>query len=269
MRLRLVLSGLLVSALSACGSQTTPPAVTLKAVDLVRSARDTTAKAGSARIGMTVEGSGMAMTASGVFAMDGKRGSLTMRTTVAGQSVEMEMRTVGDVVYLKMPPELGAPTPWMSVDLKRAAATNDLAALSQMQANDPTQSLAYLQGIADDVRETGKETLRGAETTRYEGTVDFAKAGELQSDPRVRQAIANIAEQLGGQTAPVTVWIDTDGLVRKLVQSFDLSKADGGDSLGTMTSTIELYDFGAPVEVSAPPKRQVTDGTALLGGGRQ
>jgi hypothetical protein len=55
------------------------------------------------------------------------------------------------------------------------------------------------------------------------------------------------------------VWVGEDGYVHKL--RFEQKLTEGA----SMTMEEELYDFGAIVDVSAPPEDQVVDLTQFLG----
>lgn len=274
MRLRLLLTtALVVPALIACASKDGGNAqkndtIGQKPIDVVRAAAEKTIDAGSARMSMTMEGPGMSMTASGVTATDKVLGSMTMTMNAGGQKIDMEMRMLGQVMYMKMP---GLPTggkPWAKIDIEALSKQGnvDLAALSQIQQNDPKQALAYMRGMSDDVKEVGTEDVRGTATTKYEGTLDMNAAAKAQTDARVRAAIESVVKQLGTAKIPTTLWIDAEGRMRKMVQTIDLS-ATGGGASGTMTTTIEMYDFGVAVDVKAPPENEVGDGSALFGGG--
>jgi hypothetical protein len=63
-------------------------------------------------------------------------------------------------------------------------------------------------------------------------------------------------------TIPADVWVDSDGLARRIQLKLDLGTmagTGGGSDLPVMTISIDLYDFGVPVHVEAPPADQVTE----------
>jgi hypothetical protein len=165
---------------------------------------------------------------------------------------------------VKLPPELGAPTPWVKVDLAASGLHGgaDGAQLRQFQQADPTQFLAYLRGVSDEVETLGREAVRGVGTTHYRATVDLERAsreaGAFTDPERFRQLV----EQLGTSTVDLDVWVDDEGRVRRQRFEQPLPEPPGA----TVGVTLELFDYGAPVEVSAPPADQVTDLTELLSG---
>jgi hypothetical protein len=275
MRTRLLATALLLPLLVACGAKDgsgskNGPVVEQQAVDVLRAAAAKTAEGGTARFAMSMEGSGMTMQGTGVTSLSGIKSSMKMSMAVGGQTIDMEAIMLDTVMYMKMP-MLQPDGKWMKLDLAELskAGNVDLEALSQMQQNDPKQALAYLEGVSEDVKKEGTESVRGVETTKYSGTLDMSKAASAQKEKRVRDAIESVVKQMGTSKIPMTVWIDKDGRLRKMVQTVDLSKAsgEGMEGLsGTLTTTFEMYDFGVKLDVKAPPENEVTDGSALLGG---
>lgn len=270
MRLRLAALALLLPVSVACGSAGDVQQLT--ALEIVKQASSRTVEAGSARIAMSLSGGGMTMSGEGVSSLTENKLAMTTTMELMGQRVAMETRMLGDVMYLKLPETPGAPAgkPWLKLDLAQLskASGTQLEALTQMRQNDPTKALEYLTGVSDDIREDGKEDVRGTATTRYRGTLNLEKARDAQTAPEAKQALDDTIKRVGTSTIPATVWIDGDGRLRKLVYDFDLSKmkeAAAAGATGTMTTTFEMYDFGVPVDVTAPPAAQTGDGGALLG----
>jgi hypothetical protein len=112
------------------------------------------------------------------------------------------------------------------------------------------------------VRKTGTVDVRGTETTRYTAELDLTKAleanaAELGLSERERAQLRRAARALRRtaklSTLPVTVFVDDDGLVRRL------TLASGGDRV-----SVDFWDFGTAVDVQAPPTDEVTDATQLL-----
>jgi hypothetical protein len=54
---------------------------------------------------------------------------------------------------------------------------------------------------------------------------------------------------------PVEVWLDAGGMPRRLVAGVEpLVGMSGG--VGSATMTVELFDYGRPVEVVPPPEEE-------------
>ncbi len=125
---------------------------------------------------------------------------------------------------------------------------------------DPTSYADYLQGISDDVRVDGHETLRGVDTTRYMATVDLGRAlTRTAKTPAQKALMQNAVSLFGNLEIPVTAWVDGAGRLRKLNLTMNLSAATGkqlGADAGLQAKigiTMEFYDFGVPVAVAVPP----------------
>ncbi|MBV8982774.1 MAG: hypothetical protein JO086_17895, partial [Acidimicrobiia bacterium] len=177
-------------------------------------------------------------------------------------------------VYEKFPPALAAALPkgksWVKVDLATATRSvgADLSALTQNGASDPTQALDFLRGASDEVSRLGSEDIRGTSTTHYRTVVDLNKAADLS--PTARDAIKSTIKLLGSSTQPMDVWVDTQGRVRQLKYTVDLSKSRVASSVpsipGRVTFTLDLFDFGVPVQAEVPSADQVVDLSAVTGG---
>ena len=136
----------------------------------------------------------------------------------------------------------------------------------QFTSGDPREALDALQGIAGDIETLGSEELRGVETTHYRATLDPAELAEAR-DREGRSAPPSVVERLtrsGVDDIPVDVWIDADGLIRKLTMA--LSATQPGTTQSSEASiSFELWDYGEPVEIAVPPASEVADASALRG----
>lgn len=247
------------------------------AVALVAAAPTQTTGAGTARMAMTVDTEGgeqaLSLTGDGAIDFEGKRGTLTMKMSGmpgAPGGLTMETRYDGTVFYMKLPEEMTGgqlPTEWVKFDLTE---TEGMAGFDQLQqmGGDPTQGLEVLRGVSGEVEEVGTEDVRGTSTTHYRATVDLDKA-VAEAPERARNSVRQLIEQLGTSEMPVEVWIDEEGRLRRQRQRLDLSQATGAAPAqgGTVTTTVEYFDFGIDVDVQPPPADQVTDLQELQGAG--
>jgi hypothetical protein len=166
--------------------------------------------------------------------------------------------------YMKFPSSLSAQLPvgkrWVRFDLAKLGKEQgiDFQQLLQLGSADPSQALQLLQAASPDFHEVGREEVRGTPTTHYAGTVDFSKLA-ISGPPVLRQSYRRIIELSGQGELPVDVWIDEDGLTRRIRYVQDLP---GG---ATMEQTQDYYDFGVDVNVEPPPANEVLDITQLLG----
>jgi hypothetical protein len=112
--------------------------------------------------------------------------------------------------------------------------------------------------VSTGVAKIGSETIRGVETTHYKATLDLAKAVDRANVPAsLRDDLGKIVRRNGASlTIPADVWVDNDGLARRIQLKLDLAKLagpDGGMDVPALTMSMDLYDFGVPVHVEAPP----------------
>ena len=109
--------------------------------------------------------------------------------------------------------------------------TQDLGEDDALANLSPQHIFSLLRDASSQTERVGDEDVRGDETTRYRLTVD-CEAADLVCD----------------SSAPVDVWIADDGTVRRIALDDD----DG-------EVRFEFFDFGAEVNLDAPPADQVLD----------
>lgn len=271
-------AALAVLGVSACGGGSSASATPQAAVV---QAADRTSDAGSSRASFDITMTGLApepltMTGEGIFDSQARKGRLTMDLSAlgagSGQDLgEAEMIFDDFVVYMKFPflSELrGGLKEWLRFDIRELGKEQgfDLGQLSQLNQNDPSQALQYLRAASEDVEELGKEEVRGVETTHYRMTIDLRKvvdqAPEEQRE-QLRAQIDQIVEQSGLQMVPTEVWIDDEGLARRMQLTYKGMRFAPGEE-GDMTMTMELFDFGVEVDIKPPPANNLTDLQDLL-----
>lgn len=163
------------------------------------------------------------------------------------------------------------PTPWVSVDLTKATGV-DLGQLSQFSQN-PADQLEMLRAASDDVEERGRKEVRGVQTTHFHATLDLRKSLDegLKALPerdreKTRRALEAMVDQSGLDEIPVDVFLDEDGVLRRMVMDMEIAVAEEGGQRMRMVMTMDMFDFGRPVDVTPPPPSQVTDVTEQMAG---
>ena len=152
---------------------------------------------------------------------------------------------------------------WMRIDLAKAgkAAGIDLGQLMGGAGQNPSDWLALLRSNGE-FSEVGHETVDGADTTRYHGTVDLEKAAA--GDGPAAATIKRLLD-LGAPTKyPLDVWVDGAGYIRQFEMSYDETLS--GNTV-SMSMIMSMSDYGTTVDVSAPPADQVFDATDLAAQG--
>jgi len=121
-------------------------------------------------------------------------------------------------------------------------------------SSDPTASLAALRGVSD-IQLVGSQPVRRVMTDHYRGVVDVKAA--IDAVPPEDRAVVEGGMVTFGSTLPIDVWLDRDGVVRKVAMT--LSALGPGGVYVESRTEMEYYDFGTRVSVTAPPRRQVID----------
>jgi len=186
--------------------------------------------------------------------------------SVGGQSMPggMEQILVGRTMYMKMPmlQQLGgmpASKPWIRISLDELGKESGIdleQMLDQARQMDPIVNTRMLTA-SKDVREVGKETVNGVQTTHYAGTYRMQDAiSQLPADQQeaYRKAIA----ESGMEAMNFDLWVDDQQLPRQMTMKSNQTAA------GAMTMTMKFGQFGKAVQITAPPAGQVTDFEQLM-----
>ena len=245
-------------------------------VETVRLAVKKTNKAKTAKFTMFVGFTGMAPEGSdgpnsfnvrvdGAADFDKDVSKFTMTMPIFGQ---MKDRQIGPDIYQKMPPWIRAQLPfeeawirWSNDDLAGEASGGQSSEARADTPDEVTSELAYLRGVSDAVEEVGRDWVRGVPTTHYKADIDLNTAAE-QGSPKLRETFSEASEGLGTKTLPVETWIDDDGRVRRFTMDVPINSpelSDAGIDDARITLTEEIYDYGAPVRVEAPPEDNTVD----------
>jgi hypothetical protein len=202
----------------------------LSANQVLSGAQERTAEFDTLRFSIDGSAGGQRFAAQGAVDNRARRAQLTADLGSQGST---ELLLDGSVLYVRLDGLRHAPplaTSWLSADLETVGAMlgDRLGELTEWAAEGPSRVLEQLRAVGE-VEELGSERVRGVETTRYRALV--RPPGAAPDDRAV----------------PVDVWIDGDGLVRRLRAA-----------VGTETVTVELYDFEADVAIEPPAPEQVT-----------
>jgi hypothetical protein len=196
----------------------------------------------------------------GKFDFERRAGRMTLRL-IEGESAGFGQATavfVDSTVYYQLPVgALAGDKRWIQLDLQNVADASslDFGPLVQGSQADPTQYLLWLSALGPGITKIGEEEVRGVPTSRYRAAVDLNLLE--QEAPPGKEAewaayVQMLRDRLGLAFIPVEVWIDEEGLIRRFNHEYGFS-AEGT----TAVVTTELFDFGIPVNVSAPSPDQV------------
>jgi hypothetical protein len=181
---------------------------------------------------------------------------------VAGGEESIELRIIDLVAYTQLPELMRAPQfrgkDWVMIDLQKVGEQMGFDFAALMQASRQTETALQMLRGATDVREVGTEEVRGAETTHYSFTLDLQRV--LQEVPDELKKSIQAVIDLGAGDVPGEIWIDEDGLARKM--TYEMNQTIQGQEM-EQRMELEYYDFGVEVEVEAPPPGDVVDLTRL------
>ncbi len=272
-------------ALAACSSDGGDKVEALDPIAAVQAVPDAAAEAGSALFEMTIsidapEGA-FDLTSTGGWSGDRMRMEMDLGSALAGlgagagslpDGADEPMQVVldGGTAYLHIPMLAGltGTSGWLTVTPDAMGQIGDLGLSSG--TSDPSQMLQALRGVSDDIEEVGKEDIRGEPTTHYRATADLTRAieaaPEAQRD-RLQQQLEGFDAEL--DEVPVDVWVDGEGRARRVTFDF----ADMADGLlggaGSASLTMDIFDYGQPVDVEIPDPSDTTPIEDVLGfGGR-
>ncbi len=158
---------------------------------------------------------------------------------------------------------LGEDVTWIELPADEAGAA--AGSFGPASPGNPAEFLSALEDANADVVEVGTETLRGVSTTHYLVTFDMEKLLE-QATPEQRAEL-EAQGPLPVDQLPMDVWIGDDGLIYKYVMTLDGTavETDPGQGFESMVMTFEIYDYGATIDIEAPPADEVTSSDALGG----
>jgi hypothetical protein len=177
---------------------------------------------------------------------------------VVPQAGTFQIRLVGGTLYLMIPPQAQVATggkPWGAISLASLQPGSSSLPGLGTGSSDPSQILGYLQGVSTSVTNLGSATVRGVQTTHYRAVVDLNKAA--QANPQAAPAYQKLMSQIHTSTLPVDVWTDSSNRVNQLRIQIPVSEGQGQSGTANVNLTLQLFDFGVPVTVAAPPADQV------------
>jgi hypothetical protein len=246
---------LLVLPLAACGGTSD-----VTSLDPVAQAADKTTNVAGAHFQMSArigdKSDTIAFSGPGEIADHGKKlhMRLTLPASVLGAgakgNAQFELVSSDNTYYLRGGPfQQIAPGKWVKVK-----STDPSFQLGQ---NDPSQMLQYLRATSNIV-ERGKETVRGVDTTHYAARLQLDKVSDRVS-PDAARALTQATKTLGTKEIPMDVWVDGDGLVRRLTMDWHPRGA-------TFVMSLDLFDFGN-VDIPVPADSDTVDLSNMLGGG--
>jgi hypothetical protein len=168
----------------------------------------------------------------------------------------------GIVLYMRFPyldGKLPGRKTWLKADIVEVGKRYglDLDRLKETRRSDPALMLAYLKS-AVGVRKVGTDLVRREVTTHYSTIVDAETI--VEEAPKDQQrAMRKYLRLMGIKTYPVDLWVDRDGVVRKV--GVELEYKLPTREYVKMKLSEEYFDFGVAVDIEPPAAKEVLDVT--------
>jgi hypothetical protein len=212
-------------------------------------------------------------TAEGAFDEEASVGELSTQTSagggLGGMDLDVDMVFDGSDVYLRagVLEMFTGGRSWVRVPGEEVDRVTD--ELGTTVTTDPSSFVELLEATAGPLEDLGTEAVRGVPTRHVAGTLDLeALAAEVA--PERADELAELLAELPAvaedvSAIPVEAWIDGEGFVRRF--TFTIDQLGEGEGQGSITQTVELWDFDEPLTVEVPPADQVQDldASSLLG----
>jgi hypothetical protein len=177
----------------------------------------------------------------------------------------------GKTAYMRFPAfasELPEGKTWVKLDTKDGLKTTQglgLSGLDDFTNGDPRELLDVLESVSGEVETVGTEELRGTPTTHYRATVDLTELDRFtpkSGGQDLGDMIDKALEQTGLSEMPFDVWLDDEGLIRKVAANLSI-EPPGQSEKAEAGLSFELFDYGLEVDVTPPPADQVADASVL------
>lgn len=174
----------------------------------------------------------------------------------AGMLGEMEVRQIGDVVYLKYPfftAMFGAETEWVSMP---ADEGEDFTADFETMPTDPADLIDSFDAAGASVETVGTENVNGVDATHYRLSLDIS---EMELTPEEEAELAESGIWAEG-VIPMELWVSDAGFMVRMIMEIDGSGMDlpPEESFDFMSLRYDLFDINGDITVEAPPAADVT-----------
>lgn len=169
--------------------------------------------------------------------------------SIAILDVDVEVIGIGTQIWVKNPLAGAAGgEEYIQVDLSEGGAEQTLAELV-----NPDRILLRAVDLLENPVVRGEDEIDGVQTTVIEGTFDPSEAIGLV--PGTPAAVSDAATQAAVETGlelagpvPTLIWIDGDGLVRRVRVEGPILTSEATD----VVRRLDLFAYNEPVEIEAP-----------------
>jgi hypothetical protein len=236
------------------------------AISLVADAMDQAGKADTVKMTGTMSMTGQSAMSAQLTAQEEYSPTLEMSMSIGANGENISEVLVGTTIYMKYPglSSMTQGKPWAKIDLSKAggALGSMSSILGEAKNYNPTTQLSALLA-SGEITEVGKETVDGRQATHYHGKLTAAQVLALGASQahltkdQVDQLQADF-KTAGIKSETIDLWVGSNGLPVEIKMAEQMASA-------TMDMDMHLSDWGAKVDIGAPPAGQVYDLTARLG----
>ncbi|MCN9241388.1 DUF1396 domain-containing protein [Streptomyces sp. RY43-2] len=188
--------------------------------------------------------------------------AMTMNMTAPdkGADGKVEIRLVDNVMYIDGGAEAAKEMDgkhWLKFDMAAMGADKGLNTDQFGQANqNPAQESTFLTS-SKKVKKVGTETVGGAKTTHYTGTLTLddlrdSLKGKDKATRDQQEKSLEAYEKMGATTIDMDMWIDGADHTKQFRMRSDTDE-------GRLDTTITFLDLNKPVTVTAPPAKDTVD----------
>jgi hypothetical protein len=174
----------------------------------------------------------------------------------AGMLGEMEVRQIGDIVYLNYPfftAMFGAETEWVSMPAEEGG---DFTAEFETMPTDPAELIDSFDAAGASVEIVGTENVNGVDATHYSLSLDIS---EMELTPEEEAELAESGIWAEG-VIPMELWVSDAGFMVRMIMEIDGSAMDlpAEESFEFMSLRYDLFDINGDITIEAPPASDVS-----------
>jgi hypothetical protein len=201
---------------------------------------------------ITAGGQAVTITGDGDFRNDPAGGAMTMSVSMRAHSYTMRTIMDGQRIYLSSELfKIGLPPgkTWLSLDLAKVSSSLGVG-LSSATTQSPASVLDQLK-TSGRISKVGTDTIDAVRTTHYRGVIDSNKIAKIEK-----------ALHTTVSYEPFDVWIDGQGLVRRVTMSYSQAASAVIPAASSIT-TISFSNYGENVDTTVPSADETFDATNL------
>lgn len=150
---------------------------------------------------------------------------------------------------------------WIKVDVPEGSSSSPFMALPGNQQGDPSQFVDSLRSVSGDIQDLGAESLDGVLVTHYRATIDIDRMLEEMGGAS-KGAFDEQIESI--EFDPMDVWIDHEGLLRRMNFGAGFDGASEMPMTFEMHFSMSLHDYGVPVDITAPDPSEVSESESVI-----